>query len=101
MKMSGRRLEVAVIGDLFMKPAAFVETLAAIGDRISLETRTLELDWPDEPMEHGYAGEASTASRNIMGGPKRSSASSAGRDPGQSSCAGHRPRCSIDCPVSS
>jgi len=46
--------EVAIIGDHFMLPAVFEEKLIeACGDAIT--TRTREDNWPDEPMEHGYA----------------------------------------------
>jgi D-3-phosphoglycerate dehydrogenase / 2-oxoglutarate reductase len=65
--------EVAVIGDRFMAPAAFVAAL----DRVvphGLSTRTLELPWPDEAMTHGYAGGVSAGHgleglREYMGDP--------------------------------
>ena len=46
---------VAIVGDRFMLPSVFAERIAAAcGNGISI--RTLEQPWPDEPMEHGYAG---------------------------------------------
>ncbi|OYX42583.1 MAG: oxidoreductase [Rhodobacterales bacterium 32-67-9] len=45
---------VAIIGDHFMLPEVFEEKLiAACGPAI--ETRIRKDNWPDEPMEHGYA----------------------------------------------
>ena len=45
---------VAIIGDHFMLPEVFeAKLLAACGDKIA--TRTRKDNWPDEPMEHGYA----------------------------------------------
>ncbi len=46
--------EVAVIGDYFMLPETFEQKLVeACGDRIAVRVR--KNNWPDEPMEHGYA----------------------------------------------
>lgn len=46
--------EVAIIGDHFMLPEVFEEEIAAAcGDAVT--TRTRKDNWPDEPMEHGYA----------------------------------------------
>ncbi len=46
--------EVAIIGDHFMLPEVFERKLVeACGDRLSIRTR--KDNWPDEPMEHGYA----------------------------------------------
>lgn len=48
------RRSVAIIGDHFMLPEVFAEKLEeACGD--SLLIRTRKENWPDEPMEHGYA----------------------------------------------
>ncbi|MGB5869420.1 MAG: 2-hydroxyacid dehydrogenase [Albidovulum sp.] len=45
---------VAIIGDLFMLPEIFASALeAACGDSVVLRSR--KDNWPDEPMEHGYA----------------------------------------------
>ena len=45
---------VAIIGDHFMLPEVFEEKLrVACGD--GLQIRTRKDNWPDEPMEHGYA----------------------------------------------
>ena len=46
--------QVAVIGDHFMLPEVFEEKIvAACGDKVRVRTR--KDNWPDEPMEHGYA----------------------------------------------
>ena len=54
---AGERRErpvIAIIGDRFMLPSMFEKALRQkCGE--DLEIRTLELPWPDEPMEHGYA----------------------------------------------
>lgn len=45
---------VAIIGDHFMLPEVFEERLkAACGAAVAIRTR--KDDWPDKPMEHGYA----------------------------------------------
>lgn len=45
---------VAIIGDHFMLPEVFEAKLRdACGDALSIRTR--KDNWPDEPMEHGYA----------------------------------------------
>ena len=49
-------VKIAIIGDRFMLPEVFqreIETLI----ETSLEIRCMSNDWPDEPVEHGYAGE--------------------------------------------
>ena len=46
---------IAIVGDRFMLPSVFAERIAAAcGNGVNI--RTLEQPWPDEPMEHGYAG---------------------------------------------
>jgi D-3-phosphoglycerate dehydrogenase len=62
-------LTVAVIGDRFMKPNTFVAALAPLADRVQLEARTLELDWPDTPLTHGYAGDDLKGLHEFMGDP--------------------------------
>lgn len=45
---------IAIIGDRFMLPSMFEKALRQkCGD--DLEIRSLEMPWPDEPMQHGYA----------------------------------------------
>ena len=45
---------VSIIGDRFMLPSMFEK---AIREKCGedLEIRSLEMPWPDEPMQHGYA----------------------------------------------
>lgn len=46
--------DVAIIGDHFMLPEVFAQKLQeACGDALTIRTR--KDNWPDEPMEHGYA----------------------------------------------
>jgi len=48
------RKDVAIIGDFFMLPEVFEEKIsAACGDGVTIRSR--KDNWPDEPMEHGYA----------------------------------------------
>lgn len=59
---------IAIVGDRFMLPSVFAERIAAAcGDGISI--RTLEQPWPDEPMEHGYAGSPLDGLKEFMGHP--------------------------------
>jgi len=62
------RLKVAVIGDRFMKPEFFVAALQAVLPP-GLEARTLELEWPDVPMRHGYAGDGLAGLKEYLGEP--------------------------------
>ena len=60
--------EIAIIGDRFMLPGAFVDALRqTVGDRARL--RTLELPWPDEPMVHGYVGSGLEGLKEYQGEP--------------------------------
>ncbi len=61
--------KLAVIGDRFMQPEVFVAALQARVDA-ALELRTRELPWPDEPMQHGYAGDALEGLTEFMGRPE-------------------------------
>ncbi len=65
-----KELTVAVIGDRFMQPKMFVAALAPLSHSVSLVTRTLELDWPDTPLTHGYAGDDMEGLREFMGDPR-------------------------------
>ncbi|CCD84558.1 putative D-3-phosphoglycerate dehydrogenase [Bradyrhizobium sp. ORS 285] len=59
---------IAIIGDRFMLPSVFAERITATcGD--GLDIRTLEQPWPDEPMEHGYAGSKLDGLKEFMGDP--------------------------------
>ncbi|MCP3368518.1 2-hydroxyacid dehydrogenase [Bradyrhizobium cajani] len=60
--------KIAIVGDRFMLPKVFAERItAACGDAIDL--RVLEQPWPDEPMEHGYAGSKLDGLKEFMGDP--------------------------------
>lgn len=59
---------VAIIGDHFMLPEVFEEKLkAACGDALAIHTR--KDNWPDEPMEHGYAVAGMDGLKEYFGGP--------------------------------
>jgi len=45
---------IAIIGDRFMLPSMFEKAIRAKSGA-SLEIRSYEMPWPDEPMQHGYA----------------------------------------------
>ncbi|WP_299820144.1 2-hydroxyacid dehydrogenase [uncultured Roseibium sp.] len=61
--------EVAIIGDRFMLSEMFAAALHdACGDRITC--KTLDLAWPDEPMEHGYAVPGMEGLKEYMGTPE-------------------------------
>ena len=47
--------QIAIIGDRFMLPEVFRREIEKACDGNSIDIRTLEHAWPDEPMEHGYA----------------------------------------------
>ena len=48
------RKNIAIIGDHFMLPEAFEEKITELcGDKVAINTT--KSNWPNEPMEHGYA----------------------------------------------
>jgi len=60
------RASIAIIGDRFMLPAVFEEKIrTACGD--GLDIRTREDPWPDEPMQHGYAGDSLDGLKEYFG----------------------------------
>jgi D-3-phosphoglycerate dehydrogenase / 2-oxoglutarate reductase len=60
--------EIAIVGDRFMLPDAFVAALRpVVGPEARL--RTLELPWPDEPMTHGYAAPGLAGLKEYQGDP--------------------------------
>ncbi|RTE94845.1 2-hydroxyacid dehydrogenase [Bradyrhizobium sp. LVM 105] len=60
--------KIAIVGDRFMLPKVFAERItAACGSAIDI--RVLEQPWPDEPMEHGYAGSKLDGLKEFMGDP--------------------------------
>ncbi len=60
--------ELAIIGDRFMLPSMFESAIRAkIGDALAI--RSLEMPWPDEPMEHGYARAGMDGLKEYMGDP--------------------------------
>ena len=60
--------EVAIIGDNFMRPELFADAIVQrLGDQVRV--RAMALPWPDEPMCHGYAGNALAGLREYQGEP--------------------------------
>ncbi|MFO1036811.1 MAG: 2-hydroxyacid dehydrogenase [Geminicoccaceae bacterium] len=59
--------EIAIVGDRFMLPSYFQAELDKLG--LDLACRSLELPWPDEPMEHGYAKPGLAGLKEFMGDP--------------------------------
>ena len=60
--------EIAIIGDRFMLSAMFEEALHdACGAKV--RCHSLDLPWPDEPMEHGYAKPGMDGLKEYMGDP--------------------------------
>ncbi len=65
----GRKVrKIAVIGDHFMLPETFEQSLTEKCDA-SLDIRTMTQPWPDEPMEHGYAVSGMEGLKEYMGKP--------------------------------
>lgn len=61
-------VEIAIVGDRFMLSEIFEKAIRdACGDRVSC--RRLDLPWPDEPMEHGYARPGMDGLKEYMGDP--------------------------------
>ena len=62
------KVQIAVIGDQFMKASAFTDALAAVKG-LDAEVRTLELPWPDQPMKHGYVDGGLKGLKEYLGEP--------------------------------
>ncbi len=61
--------EVAIIGDRFMRSDLFEAALhAAVGDQVTC--RSLDLPWPDQPMQHGYQVPGLDGLKEYMGDPE-------------------------------
>ncbi len=60
--------DIAIIGDSFMLSSTFEEK---IREQCSSEIniRSMQLPWPDEPMEHGYAVEGMSGLKEYQGDP--------------------------------
>jgi D-3-phosphoglycerate dehydrogenase len=61
-------VSVSIIGDRFMLPSMFETAIRAkLGDKVAIASH--EMPWPDEPMEHGYAGSKLDGLKEFMGDP--------------------------------
>ena len=59
--------EVAIIGDYFMLPEMFEQKLREVcGDNVTIRSR--KDNWPNEPMEHGYAKAGMEGLKEYFGG---------------------------------
>jgi D-3-phosphoglycerate dehydrogenase len=66
---NGKQAKIAIIGDRFMLPSMFEEALrACCSDGLAIET--MEMPWPDEPMEHGYAVPGMDGLKEYQGDPE-------------------------------
>ena len=66
MSSTPKPVEVAIIGDRFMLSDMFEKALVErCGERI--RCHKLDLPWPDEPMEHGYAEPGMDGLKEYMG----------------------------------
>lgn len=62
--------QIAIIGDRFMLSDMFEDALRdACGETITCNK--LDLPWPDEPMEHGYAVKGMDGLKEYMGTPEQ------------------------------
>ncbi len=62
------KFKIAVIGDQFMKAAAFTDALAKIAG-LDTDIHTMELPWPDQPMRHGYVDGGIPGLKEYLGEP--------------------------------
>ncbi len=60
---------IAIIGDFFMLPSVFQEKIEAVCNQ-ELVIRTLQQDWPNVDMEHGYAVEGMEGLKEYFGTPQ-------------------------------
>ncbi len=88
--------EVAIIGDRFI--AAFdVRGCDPRQGRRSVALRQMEMPWPDEPMEHGYARAGMDGLKEYMGDPEEVIAFIADAEIAVTQLAPSPPACSIGC----
>lgn len=60
------RKKIAIIGDYFMLPEVFDEKINALcAENVAI--RTTKSNWPNEPMEHGYAVEGMDGLKEYFG----------------------------------
>ncbi|MBO6757249.1 MAG: 2-hydroxyacid dehydrogenase [Roseibium sp.] len=62
-------VEIAIIGDRFMQSDMFEAALTQACGDAGITCRKLDLPWPDEPMEHGYAVSGMEGLKEYMGTP--------------------------------
>lgn len=62
--------DIAIIGDRFMLSSMFEDALRSACDR-PLQIRSLDLPWPDEPLEHGYLRPGLDGLKEYQGEPEQ------------------------------
>ncbi|MGZ2256334.1 2-hydroxyacid dehydrogenase [Roseobacter sp. A03A-229] len=58
---------VAIIGDYFMLPEVFERELRNACKAVDLTCRLDQNDWPNSPVEHGYAGDQTVTIKEYLG----------------------------------
>lgn len=61
--------KISIIGDNFMLPTVFEEKIRQVCEA-EMDIRTLTQDWPDVPMEHGYAEPLMDNLKEYLGDPE-------------------------------
>ncbi|MEM0947998.1 MAG: 2-hydroxyacid dehydrogenase [Pseudomonadota bacterium] len=59
--------DVAIIGDYFILPEVIEEELRSACNGIALNCRTLQTDWPNSPVLHGYEDGKASAIKEYLG----------------------------------
>lgn len=63
-------MDIAIVGDHFMRPDFFEQALRAVPALASrIQCRHLTLDWPDTPFVHGQPGTPTAGLREFLGDP--------------------------------
>lgn len=61
--------KLVIIGDHFMRSDMFEKAIREKCPEAALDITRHDLDWPDKPMEHGYAQAGMDGLKEYMGGP--------------------------------
>ena len=59
---------ISIIGDLFMLSRMFEEAILGRCRLFELDIAKHDFQWPDQPMEHGYAMKGMDGLKEYMGG---------------------------------
>jgi D-3-phosphoglycerate dehydrogenase len=70
MSAAAPALQVAIVGDRFMRPTFFEDALRALPTLDArIDCRHLEQDWPDVPFVHGQPGTPTAGLKEFLGDP--------------------------------